>query len=284
MLYALITTLAWGLWGTFGELPAKHGFPESLSYVIWAITMTLPAAIVLRRSGWHVPFDGHSLALGLTLGLSGSLGVILLFPALSIGPAYLIFPIISLAPAVTIAFTALGLGERTGRVGVVGIAMALLALPFLNDWQPGQGFGQLGLWFVLSLGILFLWGLQNFLIKLAHRRMNNAAVFFYMTLGGIVLIPVALWRTDWHGPINLGWDGAVMSAAIQLLNAVGSLSIVYALREGKAIIVAPLTNAMSPLITTILAMLIHGQTPDRYKLFGIAAALVASALLAIQAE
>jgi drug/metabolite transporter (DMT)-like permease len=107
------------------------------------------------------------------------------------GPSYLIFPIISLSPLVTIALSAAFLRERTGRIGVVGIVPALAALPLFNDWTPGGGTVYFGLWFFLSLVILVSWGLQNYFIKIAHASMSTGAIFFYMTLGGLLLVPVA---------------------------------------------------------------------------------------------
>ena len=282
--YAIVTTVTWGLWGALSDLPSRHGFPETLTYVVWALTMTLPCLLILRKDGWAIAHDARSVWLGLGVGLSGSAGVILLFPALSLGPAYLIFPLISLAPVVTIALTVTLLQERTGIAGGLGIALALLSLPFLNDWQPGRQSLSLGVWFYLSLAILILWGLQNYLIKLAQRRMSNASVFFYMTLGGLLLIPVALQRTDWSTAPNLGLDGMWLSAGIQLLSAIGSLAIVFALKEGKAIVVAPLTNALSPLITVALVMVVDQEIPGAFKIVGIAMAIAAAALLAIQAE
>jgi hypothetical protein len=53
------------------------------------------------------------------------------------GPAYLIFPIISLSPALTIAMSFLLLRERTGRLGMLGIAFALASLP-LFDYSPAS--------------------------------------------------------------------------------------------------------------------------------------------------
>ena len=37
--YAVITTLFWGVWGAFIEVPEKRGFPATLGYVVWSLTM-----------------------------------------------------------------------------------------------------------------------------------------------------------------------------------------------------------------------------------------------------
>ena len=52
--YALVTTVFWGVWGAFIEIPEKNGFPATLGYTVWALTM-LPCAIVaLWVAGWRL--------------------------------------------------------------------------------------------------------------------------------------------------------------------------------------------------------------------------------------
>jgi drug/metabolite transporter (DMT)-like permease len=65
---------------------------------------------------------------------------------------------------------------------------------------------------------------------------------------------------------------------------VGALTLVYAFRYGKAIVVSPLTNAGAPLITALLSILLLGTVPTATKLAGIALALVAAVFLAIEPE
>ncbi len=284
LVYALVTTLFWGVWGAFAGMPAEHGFPETLIYVVWAITMIPPALYALGRSGWKLPTDARSVMLGVLIGLTGAGGQMLLFHAVHTGPTYLIFPLIALSPVVTIAMSLLWLQERTTLIGALGILIALAALP-LFDYQPGQGLGGHGVaWFIYSLIILAAWGVQAFFIKLANRTMSAEGIFFYMTLMGLALVPVALWMTDYSRPINLGLDGPYLAAATQILNSVGALTLVYAFRYGKAIVVSPLTNAGAPLITALLALALLGLVPQPLKVAGIVLAFIAAALLAIEPE
>ena len=67
--------------------------------------------------------------------------------------------------------------------------------------------------------------------------------------------------TDFSQPINpLDWPG--LAAAIQVLNAIGALTLVFAFRYGKAIIVSPLVNAGAPLLTALLSLLLPGAMPS----------------------
>ena len=284
LLYALITTLFWGVWGAFAGMPAEHGFPETLIYVVWAITMIPPALYALGRCGWKLPTDRRSVLLGVLIGLTGAGGQMLLFHAVHTGPTYLIFPLIALSPIVTIAMSLLWLKERTTLIGAVGIVLALAALP-LFDYQPGQGLSGHGLaWFLYSLIILAAWGVQAFFIKLANRSMSAEGIFFYMTLMGLALVPVALWMTDFSRPIDYGIEGPYLAAGTQILNSVGALTLVYAFRYGKAIVVSPLTNAGAPLITALLALALLGLIPEPLKIIGIVLAFLAAALLAVEPE
>jgi drug/metabolite transporter (DMT)-like permease len=139
-------------------------------------------------------------------------------------------------------------------------------------------------WFLYSLIILVAWGVQAFFIKLANETMSAESIFFYMTLMGLALIPLALFMTDFSQPINYGLGGPWLAAITQILNSVGALTLVYAFRYGKAIVVSPLTNAGAPLITALLSLALLGIVPQPLKIVGIVLAFLAAALLAIEPE
>jgi uncharacterized membrane protein len=282
--YALVTTASWGIWGAFTGLPANHGFPETLIYAVWAVTMIPPALFALHRVGWRLQYDARSICYGALIGLLGAGGQMLLFHAVRTGPAYLIFPVISLSPVVTVVMSLALLHERTGKLGALGIVLALCSLP-LFDYSGSTSAGSYGqLWFLPALGVLAAWGVQAFFMKLANATMDAESIFFYMTITGLLLIPVALAMTDFSQPINWGMDGPYLAAATQILNSVGALTLVYAFRYGKAIVVSPLTNAGAPLITALLSILLLGSVPTATKLAGVALALLAAVFLAIEPE
>ena len=281
--YALVTTVLWGVWGAFAGLPGQHGFPETLIYAVWALTMVPPALYAMARAGWRLQRDARSVWLGLAIGILGAGGQMILFYAVKEGPSYLIFPIIAMSPVITIALSFLFLGERTGAMGIAGIVLAICALP-LFDYSPGAAATGYGLWFLLAIGVLLAWGFQAYFIKLANASMSAESIFFYMTLCGLLFIPVALLMTDFSQPINYGWKGPWLAAATQVLNAIGALMLVYAFRYGKALVVSPLVNAGAPLLTTIISVALAATVPGGFKLAGIGLSLAAALLLALQPE
>jgi uncharacterized membrane protein len=287
LIYALITTGFWGVWGAFAEFPTRHGFPETLVYVVWALTMIPPALYALQRVGWRVLRDRKSVLLGSLIGLTGAGGQMLLFHAVHTGPTYLIFPIIALSPVITIALSMAFLKERVTRLGALGVVLALIALPLFN-YSPGGESGAAGTqsvaWFIYALIILLAWGVQAYFMKLANATMDAENIFLYMTLTGLALIPVALWMTDFSTRIEYGWPGPGLAAITQILNAVGALTLVYAFRYGRALVVAPLANAGAPMITAIVSMIVLGAMPNAITVVAIALAFLAAALLAIEPE
>jgi uncharacterized membrane protein len=261
LLFALITAIFWGIWGAFIEIPEKAGFPATLGYVAWSLTMVPCAIFALYIIEWKADFDGRAILFGLAIGLLGAGGQLLLFQALREGPAYLVFPFISLFPILTIFLSFVFLKEKAGMKQWTGIALAVVAI-FLLSYQTNTGKGANGTsWIVLAIFVFIMWGLQGFMMKLANEKMKAESIFFYMAISALLLVPFALIMTDFSQPINMGLKGPYLASAVHLLNAIGALTLVYAMRYGKAIVVVPLTG-LSPIITVALSLIIYAVIPS----------------------
>src|SRR5690625_7794409 len=97
LVFALITTLFWGVWGAFIEITEKAGFPPTLGYVVWSLTMIPPALVALKLINWKIAYDKKSILLGSLIGFTGAGDQLTLFHGLSIGPAAIIFPFLTLS-------------------------------------------------------------------------------------------------------------------------------------------------------------------------------------------
>jgi len=196
LLYAFTTTLFFGLWGALIDEPEKAGFPETLIYVVWSLTMIIPALFALWRIKWKLDTNRKSLLYGAIVGFTGAGGQLILFTgAIEHGPAYLIFPIISLSPVITILLALFVLRERASKMGWVGIILALVAIPFLSYVKSTDNSSDY-LWLVYALLVFLAWGIQAFYIRVANNSMKAESIFFYMTITGLMLSPIALWMTD----------------------------------------------------------------------------------------
>jgi len=123
-----------------------------------------------------------------------------------------------------------------------------------------------------------MWGLQAYVMKFSNNTMKAESIFMYMAIGALLLCPFAIWMTDFSKPVNWGFKGPYLAFIIQILNSIGALTLVYALRYGKAIIVVPLTG-LSPVITIIISLIIYTVFPGTVLLIGLIMAAVAIVLL-----
>lgn len=280
--YATLLILFWGVWGAFSALPAtKYGYPDEMIYAIWALTMIIPAVFVLRGQRW----DRRPAATiyGLLIGLTGAGGQLLLFQALTMGPAYLIFPIISISPVITVVMAMVLLRERLAPLAVVGLVLALAAI-VLFTITGGESEGSSGPWLLLAILICVAWGVQAyFMRKTATIGVNEATTFGWMTISGLLLIPVALLSLGGI-PTDFPWQAPALTAGTQVLNAIGALFLLMALARGKASIVAPTTNALAPALTVIISLIAYQTLPTPYGAAGIVLALVGSTLMVYSDE
>ena len=134
----IIHVIFMGVWGALIELPEKNGFPATLGYVVWALTMIPATILALVINKWKLDYDRNSIVYGSLAGLLGAIGQLVLFFTLKMAPAYIVFPILSLTPVVTILLAVLFLKESTGLVGWIGIAIAIVAILLLS-YVPSTG-------------------------------------------------------------------------------------------------------------------------------------------------
>ncbi|MET4427082.1 DMT family transporter [Mycolicibacterium sp. 624] len=280
--YAALLILFWGVWGAFSALPAtKYGYPDEMIYCIWALTMIIPAAFALR--GQRFDRRPQAAVYGLLIGLTGAGGQLLLFQALTMGPAYLIFPIVSISPAITVVMAMALLRERVSPLAVVGLAAALTAIVLFSITSSDSD-GSSGPWLPLAILICVAWGVQAyFMRKTATIGVNEATTFGWMAISALALIPVAVLSMGGI-PGGFPWQAPVLTAGTQLLNAVGALFLVMALSRGKATIVAPTTNALAPALTIVVSLIAYQTLPTPYGAVGIILALVGSTLMVYSDE
>lgn len=284
LVYALVTTAAWGAWGALIQAPTNAGFPETLGYVVWALTMIPPAIVAMFLAGWKLETDSRSIVIGSAAGFLGAGGQLILFKTVPPAPAYLVFPFIALSPLVTIVMALVISREKAKVLGWIGIILALVAGVFLYMEPAGKDSVESVRWVFKAFLVLLAWGIQGFVISHGNKSMKAESIFFYMAATALVLAPFAIWMTDFDKPITWGFKGPYAAALIHSLNSVGALLLVYAYRYGKAIIISPLINAGAPALTTVISLLSADEKPYYAKQIGMVLAIIATVLMALEEE
>lgn len=280
LVFILITVCTWGVWGAFSGYQIQHGIPDTIVYIAWAISMIPCAIVALIINKGKIQHDWKSVGLGLAVGLLGAGGQLILFKALTQGPSYIIYPFISMSPVIVITLAAVFLKERASKWQIAGIIVALAAILLLSlesnsDNSPVSGW----LWMVLAILVLLAWGVQGFFMKFANNSMDAESIFVWMAIWGLVLIPVAYFM-DGSAVAFFAQEGSVVttqfwsSFGIQILNSIGALTLVYAYRYGKAVVVSPM-EGLSPMVTVLLSLIILSVIPNPIQIAGLVCAAFA---------
>lgn len=280
LVFILITVCTWGVWGAFSGYQIQHGIPDTIVYIAWALSMIPCAVVALIINKGKVQHDWKSIGLGLAVGLLGAGGQLILFKALTQGPSYIIYPFISMSPVIVITLAAIFLKERASKWQIAGIIVALAAILLLSlesnsDNSPVSGW----LWMVLAILVLLAWGIQGFFMKFANNSMDAESIFVWMAIWGLVLIPVAYFM-DGSAAAFFAQEGRVVttqfwsSFGIQILNSIGALTLVYAYRYGKAVVVSPM-EGLSPMVTVLLSLIILSVIPNPIQIAGLVCAAFA---------
>ena len=271
LLYALVTMVTWGIWGAFSD---QTTLPKTLVYVVWALSMVPCALAALINIKFKMDVRRKPALLSLAVGLLGAGGQLVLFLALDYAPAYLVMPMISVAPIVTVLLSTVFLKERVSKLGILGIALAFVALICFALPDNTDGAVKSWIWIVYASVVFISWGIQAFVMKLANNSTPDAeSVFVYMAIAAVLLIPIALAMGDGSCITSQGWGELGKVFGVQILNAIGAFTLVYANRYGKAMIVAPLADACAPVIMCVISLILYSAIPTVPQIIGIVAAI-----------
>ena len=271
LLYALVTMITWGIWGAFSD---QTTLPKNLVYVVWALSMVPCALAALVNIRFKLDMRTKPALLSMAVGLLGAGGQLVLFLALDYAPAYLVMPMISVAPIVTVLLSTVFLKERVSRLGILGIALAFVALICFALPDNTDGAVKSWIWIVYASMVFISWGIQAFVMKLANNSSPDAeSVFVYMAVAAVLLIPMALLMGDGSCITSQGWGKLTKVFFVQILNAIGAFTLVYANRYGKAMIVAPLADACAPVIMCVISLILYAAVPTMPQILGIVAAI-----------
>ena len=278
LLFILITVVTWGIWGAFSGHQISHGIPDTVVYIAWALSMLPCALVALIINKGKLTFSWRGIGLGAIVGLLGAGGQLVLFKALTLGPSYIISPFISMSPVVVITLASIFLKEKATKWQIAGIVVALAAILLLSLETGNEGSPVTGwLWIVLAVLVLLAWGIQGFFMKFANESMDAESLFVYMALFAVVLAPVAYFMTP-DAATFFAQEGAMTpfwsSFGIQILNSIGALTLVYAYRYGKAVVVSPM-EGLSPMVTVLLSLIILQVIPNPLQIAGLVCAAFA---------
>ena len=135
-------------------------------------------------------------------------------------------------------------------------------------------------WVLYSIMALLIWGLWAFLPKMAISCLEPKTAFMFEVIGGAItgLAAFLILRPELGGAEIRGIVPALLTGMTGYL---GLLCFMYAIRQGKICIVAPLT-ALYPVVSLALAMIFLREKISVVQLAGVILAMISVFLISYE--
>lgn len=274
---------------------AIYGAADFLGGTVARRASTLAAVVATQGAGLAVLLLGSPLMLGATVtvsdvgfgalaGLTGSVGVALLYRGLAMGPMSVVAPITAVCAVVVPLIAGLMFGERLTPWAALGVATAIAAVVLLGQTPatdggrvdaPPRSAAQVAqaVRIALASGV----AIGGFFVALGQTA--SPAGLWPLAVSRSVSVTVFLTvamiaRQPWRVP------GAAVPAAIACgaLDMIANGLYLVAVRQGQLSLVATLAS-LYPASTVLLARYVLGERLGRWQQVGVGAAVAAILLI-----
>lgn len=246
------------------------------------VLISYPVALALLTA-IAVPVGGEistpALVWGLLSGVSQAFGVWWFYAALGAGPISVVSPLTAILVAGIPLGVGLALGERPGLIAGVGVLLALVAVFLVSreatdeDVTPHK-FTVTVAWLTVGSGVAF--GLNFVLLdQVPVEAKLWPLVFGRLAATAIVLVAAAV-TANLHVERGVPARLALVAA---VLDAIANVATLLALQSGM-LSLAGVLIALYPAATVLLAIVVLRERVTRGQGVGMAAALLAVALIA----
>ncbi|MET0805825.1 MAG: DMT family transporter [Lacisediminihabitans sp.] len=237
-----------------------------------------------------LPFIGgtwqpQTLLLGALSGVSGAIGVALLYGCLAIGPMSILSPLTAVVSAIVPALVGVIRGERLSALGYAAIGIALVAV-VLVGFVPEKGAVRPSLTaLAMAVGAGAFIGGFLVIIDLTPENSGLAPLIVSRAVNAVIMFAavgaIALFARRRGAPTAGGWRPGLRLAIVGgTVDAAANVLLLLGLRLGELTIQSVLT-ALYPAGTIILAAVLLRERIAPVQIVGLVLALVAAALLAL---
>ena len=268
-----ISSLLYGVADFLGGEGAKR--VTAATVVLWSGLFSFPmlviAALIVGGEATTPDF-----LIGAAAGLSGSLGLMMLFAGLSRARAAAVAPVAAAVGAIVPVIAAVLEGERPSELVWLGFAVAIPAV-VLCAWatSPG-GAGGGGVIYGLVAGIGF--GGFTILIRMTSEQSNLLPLI--SSRAATFLLPLALAALGVWQISGLRSIPKKLIVANALLDVSANVSLVVALRAGS-LAVASVAASFYPAITVVMARAVNAEHVRWQQALGLALTIVAMTAIAL---
>lgn len=278
VVFGLTASAIWGAADFSGGLATKRAAPATvvaIAHGLSLLALLVVAALLGAAPSNHIFF-------GLLAGAVGSLGLMALYAALSLGSMGLSAAICSIVTAILPVLISYFREGHAGGLKLAGFAVAGVAI-WLIAYTPGDTPHPHGLGLAVlaglgcggSLVLLHLAAAQNVLWALTLMRLTSTAL-----AGTAALILWYRGRASGGPGSTFVWKTALLAGVAGLLDTTGNLFYAMASLRGR-LDVAAVLSSLYPAGTMLLALWLLKERATRSQVTGMVLALAAVALISI---
>jgi drug/metabolite transporter (DMT)-like permease len=276
-LLSLASAIVYGAADFLGGLTARRAstvvvvaVSQAAGLVLLGVALPLlPDASPVRSDWWW----------GVAAGLTGGIGVALLYRALAVGTMAVVAPVTAVCAVTIPVLAAIGLGERPGARVSAGILMAIGAIVLVSQQDTATGNGsetsdrRSGLGLALAAGV----AVGLFFLSLA-RTSADAGLWPMLVARTISVTLFAAIVVATRQSMRLAPPTAAIVIFGGALDMLANVLYLLATRLGPLSVVVTLSS-LYPASTVILARLVLGERLSGRQAIGIVFALAAILLI-----
>jgi uncharacterized membrane protein len=272
IIFGLLSALSWGTGDFCGGLATRRSNVYGVVITAEIVGAALLAALALLF-GEAAPTSAN-LAWGVLAGLAGAVGLVMLYAGLASGRMGIVAPLSAVVAGMVPILVTTVVDGLPQTAQLLGFGLALAAVWLLSS-RPGSRIALGDLWLPIAAGLGF--GLYFVLIA----RVEGDAIYWPLVaarLSGALLLAVA--GLVMHQSLRCTRGALPLASASGVFDAGGNLFFVLAAMSGRLDVAAVLSSLYCG-ATVLLAWIFLKERLTRPQWAGVAAALVAIALIAL---
>lgn len=275
---ALLSSLLWGSADFLGGSVSRRHRAALVVGVSQAVGL-LAVLVVAGVAGAFGDDTGY-VPWAMLSGIAGVVGLVSFYAALAAGTMGVVSPIAALGVVVPV-LVGLARGERPGTLQVVGIVVAIAGVVLASGPELS---GRAGARPLLLAGVAAVgFGLALLAIAEGSRSSTVMTLVTMRTTSVTLLVAallVALGRGFPRAELRLGRADLLLVALVGIGDVSANLTFGLASTRGLVSVVAVL-GSLYPVVTVLLARVLHGERLGTAQTVGVAGALGGVALIAV---
>lgn len=278
LLFAIASATFYGL-GDF-----SGGYAASKSNVLPVMLVSqffgLATASIALVAMWSGPPAAADLLWGFTGGLSGFLGIVILYRGIAKGIVAIVSPIAALLSSAIPFVAGILLGDRPSVPALIGISLCVPAIILLSSSPSKKESDKKATASSILHGVVSGIGFGFFFVALSRPSVQSGfwPLFASRSASLSMAMLVMLFKRE---PLRLNKGGRMPAVLAGVLDMVANIFFVIASRTGMLSIVGIIVS-LYPVPTVIMARLVFKERISRVRTIGLGLCLVGLVLISLK--